>query len=145
MNNESKNDEPHDSIDSKFGVGDKVWVKPPAARCTTFWNPGIVTGINSKYNIEVDGVPRHLRDVRRRWVDDFRREDENFVAIPLQANDPDFTASPEGSEPDEVGPGNAELINGYDPVRRSARQRRFPRRFNDFLIDSDGDIMGECD
>ena len=90
-------------------------------------------------------MPRHLRDVRRRWVDDFRREDENFVAIPLQANDPDFTASPEGSEPDEVGTGNAELINGYDPVRRSARQRRFPRRFNDFLIDSDGDIMGECD
>ena len=145
LNNESKNDEPHDSIDSEFSVGDKVWVKPPAARCTTFWNPGIVTGINSKYNIEIDGVPRHLRDVRRRWVDDSRREDENFVAIPLQANDPDFTASPEGSEPDEVGTANAELINGYDPVRRSVRQRRFPKRFNDFLIDSDGDIMGECD
>ena len=70
----SENDEPHDSIDSEFAVDDKVWVKPPAAHCTTFWNPGTSTGINSKYYIEIDGVPWHLRDVTRRWADDISRK-----------------------------------------------------------------------
>ena len=64
--------------------------------------------------------------VRRRLVDDFRREKENFGAVSMLANDPDFTALPEGSEPDEVGTGNTKLIYSDNPVWRSARQRRFP-------------------
>ena len=34
------------------------------AHCTTHWGKGIVTGVNSANNIEVDGVPRHILDVR---------------------------------------------------------------------------------
>ena len=45
-------------------VGDEVWVKPPHARCTTQWGKGWVTGIHSKNNISVDGMPRHVLDVR---------------------------------------------------------------------------------
>ena len=46
-------------------VGEEVWVKPPNARCTTQWQKGQVTGINSRNNISVDGMPRHILDIRR--------------------------------------------------------------------------------
>lgn len=44
---------------------DEVWVKPPHARCTTRWQKGIVTGLNSRSNVSVDGMPRHILDLRR--------------------------------------------------------------------------------
>ena len=46
-------------------VGDEVWVKPPNARCTTQWGKGRVTDIHSKNNVSIDGVPRHVLDIRR--------------------------------------------------------------------------------
>ena len=46
-------------------VGDEVWVKPPNARCTTQWGRGRVTDIHSKNNVSIDGVPRHVLDIRR--------------------------------------------------------------------------------
>ena len=46
-------------------VGDEVWVKPPNACCTTQWGKGRVTGIHSKNNVSVDGMPRHVLDIRR--------------------------------------------------------------------------------
>ena len=46
-------------------VGDEVWVKPPHARCTMQWKKGYVTRINTKNNVSVDGMPRHILDVRR--------------------------------------------------------------------------------
>ena len=39
-------------------------MKPPGAKCTTSWKPGRVTAINSTTNIEVDGIPRHVQDIR---------------------------------------------------------------------------------
>ena len=51
----------HDSIK----VGDEVWVKPANVRCTTRWTKGNVTGIVSSNNIIVDGVPRHILDIRK--------------------------------------------------------------------------------
>lgn len=48
-----------------INLGDEVWVKPPHARCTTQWRKGIVTGLNSKSNVSVDGMPRHILDIRR--------------------------------------------------------------------------------
>ena len=49
-----------------FSVGDAVWVKPPGARCTTIFDRGRVTGVISDCAVEVDGVPRHVRDIRLR-------------------------------------------------------------------------------
>ena len=45
-------------------MGEEVWVKPPDARCTTQWRKGIVTNVNSVNNISVNGMPRHVLDVR---------------------------------------------------------------------------------
>ena len=49
---------------SKVAVGDEVWVKPPRARCTSHWRRGTITGINSDNNVSVDGLPRHILDIR---------------------------------------------------------------------------------
>ena len=46
-------------------VGDEVWVKPPGARCFTHWNRGQITDVTSSNNVSVDGVPRHILDVRK--------------------------------------------------------------------------------
>ena len=48
---------------------------------------------------------------------------KTLLRFHCSANDPDFTASSEGSEPNEVGTGKAELINGDDLLRHSARPR----------------------
>jgi hypothetical protein len=45
-------------------VGDAVFVKPPLCKCTTVWPVGTVTGVQSTLKVEVDGVPRHIADVR---------------------------------------------------------------------------------
>ena len=50
---------------ASLDVGDVVWVKPPSARCTTQWRKGVVTKVNTSKNVEVDGVPRHIGDIRK--------------------------------------------------------------------------------
>ena len=52
-----------DCGDGRVQIGEEVWVRPRGACCTTRWGRGIVTGMNSANNVEVDGVPRHILDV----------------------------------------------------------------------------------
>ena len=61
----SEIDDGQESDKRAYSVVDKVWVKPHKARCTSLWNPGIVTKVNSEHNVEVNGVPRHVCDMRR--------------------------------------------------------------------------------
>ena len=51
-------------MNSRIEVGEEVWVKPPNARCTTKWKKGRVTQINSRNNVEINGMPRHVLDIR---------------------------------------------------------------------------------
>ena len=50
---------------SRVVMGEEVWVKPADGRCTTQWKKGRVTGINSNNNVSVDGMPRHILDLRK--------------------------------------------------------------------------------
>lgn len=54
-----------EEISTEFQVGDLVAVKPVDGRCTSRWRLGRVTGLTSVNNIEVDGVPRHVLDLRK--------------------------------------------------------------------------------
>ena len=45
-------------------IGDEVWVKPLNGRCTTQWGRGVVTEVNSRNNVSIDGFPRHILDIR---------------------------------------------------------------------------------
>jgi len=53
------------------------WVKPPGARCTTQWGRGVVTKVNSRNNVEVNHVPRHVLDLRKVAVPDDGDDAEN--------------------------------------------------------------------
>uniref|UniRef100_A0A5S6QBG4 Integrase catalytic domain-containing protein n=1 Tax=Trichuris muris TaxID=70415 RepID=A0A5S6QBG4_TRIMR len=55
-----------DPSESTYRRGDLVWVKPPGARCDTRYHKGTVTEVISDRAVEVDGMPRHIRDLRRR-------------------------------------------------------------------------------
>ena len=46
-------------------VGNEVWVKPGSARCTMRWDRGKITGVNSRDNVSVDGMTRHILHIRR--------------------------------------------------------------------------------
>ena len=46
-------------------VGDSVWVRQRGMRCTELSRRGTVTGIVSEQVVTVDGIPRHVRDLRR--------------------------------------------------------------------------------
>ena len=41
-----------------------MWVKPPGITCHTRFDHGTVTKVISNLAAEVDGIPRHIRDLR---------------------------------------------------------------------------------
>jgi len=53
-----------EDFNSDFVIGSRVFVKPVAARCHSRWPVGRVTAINSQTNVDVNGVPRHISDLR---------------------------------------------------------------------------------
>ena len=129
----------HDSVVTE---GDRVWVKPPGARCTSQWDRGVVTKINSRHNVEVNGVPRHVCDIRP------RNECQSVGR---------FSALPFFALLDGVGTGtDVELENINEPQleheqhvaetentsgdagcgeRRGSRERRAPSYLNDYVLD----------
>ena len=56
-----------DTKHSFYQIGDRVWVKAPHSRCTTKFNRGRVTGMISLQSLLVDGIPRHVKDLRPRF------------------------------------------------------------------------------
>lgn len=104
-------------------IGDEVWVKPPNVRCTTQWGRGTVTEVHSRNNVSVDGMPRHILDLRR--VVDSSTDEGDEPAV----DEGDEPAVDEGGEPavDEV-------------PRRSQRERRRPVWMSDY---SEGVSSGE--
>lgn len=49
---------------NRYSVGQKVWVKPDGARCDSAFATGTVTKVLSEQAVEVNGMPRHVRDLR---------------------------------------------------------------------------------
>ena len=49
---------------NRFEIGQSVLVKPFPMHCTSIWKPGVITDINSSTNVVVDGMPRHVSDLR---------------------------------------------------------------------------------
>lgn len=93
-------------------VGEEVWVKPPDAKCTSHWKRGTVTDVHSPNNISVDGIPRHVLDVRR-------------VILPSESSEEE--RSEEEVQEVEIEP------------RRSQRERRPPVWMQDYDTGSGGE------
>jgi hypothetical protein len=45
-------------------IGTHVYTKPQNCKCFTPWREGRITGSNGTTMFEVDGIPRHVADVR---------------------------------------------------------------------------------
>ena len=103
-------------------IGEEVWVKPPGARCTTKWKKGHITGISSRNNVSVDGMPRHILDVRK-------------VFIPQASSDESEVE--DGERPDEErqqGGGDSTSDDAQIlPDARPRRTRRRPGWLNDYV------------
>ena len=52
--------------ETRYEVGDVVFVRPPNPSCTSMWTTGRVTKILSNQKYEIDGVPRHVSHLRLR-------------------------------------------------------------------------------
>ena len=65
MINEEVNDDVNTTPSVLFSVGMKVLVKPNSTRCTSEWEEGTMTHVRNGLVVEVDGIPRHIADVRR--------------------------------------------------------------------------------
>jgi hypothetical protein len=127
-------------------VGDEVWVKPPNGRCTTRWGRGRVTGVNSRNNICVDGMPRHILDIRRVIYDGSEvegRKEVDDVHHHIFDDCRVIHLDSEGGE--EVNGGqdfevweDADQRQEHDEgvrVGRPIRERRQPVRFDDYEME----------
>ena len=111
-----------------------------------------MTKVNSVHNVEVDGVPRHVCDMRRRWADEGERDDESLISANLPTVRPNFvSSSSESNFEKDVERRNATQENGNDVEneslllpRRELRARRLPAHLKDFFVNDDFEITGEC-
>ena len=102
--------EPEPSPEIRNGsltVGDLVYVKPPDVRCTSTWPVGKVSHVNSSTNVDINGVPRHVADIRP-------------VVRPVVVDDNAEEAQDVEEEPEQDLP---------LAMRRPVRTRNAPERF----------------
>ena len=104
----------HGTPECTLRVGEEVWVKPPDAKCTSQWGRGVVTEVNSNNNVSINGMPRHVLDLRR-----------------VTVGSEDDSSSDEAYD-DAIGVDGVESVSSpveEAPTRRyPARERRPPRR-----------------
>ena len=101
-----------------------MWVKPSENRCHTKYKLGTVTRVVSEQTMEVDGMPRHVRDLRSAvppetaptTAQSFMSDDEELPLLPARR----------GSE--EESSDSEEEVDRPTP-RRSGREKRFPDRY----------------
>lgn len=109
-----------------FQLGDRVWVKPPGYRCHTKFGTGVITRIISDQAAEVDGMPRHVRDLRPR-----SREVEMSEPA-TQSNEIDGESDSEPCQPSD-GTGPVDEVSDDEsppqPCRVSGRVRTEPDRY----------------
>ena len=110
-----------------YAEGDSVWMRPPQARCDRQFDRGVVQRVLSDQAVEVNGVPRHIRDLRRRTEAtqaetppsrNARAEDEPMVLT--FRRQPGLLSQAQQSAPP--------WEDDRPPLRRSERLRRAPDR-----------------
>lgn len=103
-----------DQLVPGYWVGQRVFVKPGQSGCTTVWPEGRITRVVSSLQVEVDGVPRHVADVR---------------PVPMEdADEP--PASAQGSDMDDEGDLLMDEACSVESVPASGDEveRRYPQR-----------------
>lgn len=98
-------------------------MKAPGSRCDLQYREGIVTGLVSNQVTEVDGIPRHIRDLGHRifpqdpqdqGTDNYNASNEDLL-VTFSAHDaPQVDQALEGSD-DDVG---SQQLRHYTRTRR---------------------------
>lgn len=57
--------EDEEEMNNPYKVGDEVWVTPPNARCDSRHSRALVAKVVSDQAVEINGVPRHIKHIRR--------------------------------------------------------------------------------
>ncbi|XP_065654796.1 uncharacterized protein LOC136081411 [Hydra vulgaris] len=122
----------------RFRIGDKVWLKPPNARCYTKWQPATITRNASKQIVEVNGIPRHVKHVRPR--NDTQSCIIPDVEIEMNTETGLENAKNQGEQvKDETNEENVEAEDRPQEIdmllRRSGRERRMPSKYFDCYLD----------
>ncbi|XP_065662657.1 uncharacterized protein LOC136085293 [Hydra vulgaris] len=127
-----------------YRIGEKVYVRPAGAKCTSVCKIGTVTDILTNTNIEIDGVPRHVRDVRIAPASNSSNASSKIViSEEVDSDESDledldiFAAREEGTEEtvvdaEEEADGREIVDNLLPAIRRSTRERKKPTYLNDY-------------
>lgn len=137
-------------IQGLYSEGDEVWIKPANSRCDKQYRLGVVTRLVSKSAVEVDGITRHVRDLRPVVMSAERQGEwsgRKYEPMPLpgdpcgQQEDDDqlleLGRSENVGEESGSSSGSAEEteVARQTPVGRPARVRRPPAWFGDYVVD----------
>ena len=127
-----------ESNKNSYQAGDQVYVKPGKARCDTMWRRGIVTRVQADNVVEVDGVNRHVADVRhgeQQHMPNLELEQQSAVNPGVEL---DYRADGDYADIDGDDGGNDD--NAYEDDSDSSdeepvvRDRRPPQWLVDFYI-----------
>ncbi|MPC30392.1 hypothetical protein E2C01_023655 [Portunus trituberculatus] len=82
-------------VNNAYPNGEEVWVRPHDVHCDRQYNRGVVKGVVSEQAVEINGVPRHVRDLRHHSLstrsqsgNDETDEDYDGLYINLHTNGP---------------------------------------------------------
>ena len=120
-------------VTCKYEVGDRVWVRDPSRRCDKQSSLGTVTKVISAQTVEVDGMPRHVRDLRVARVEPSDAQ-ERGAAVRDDADEPSYIYIPapcvnDAAEREGGGPGLTEAApENPDPEREATAQPEPLRR-----------------
>ncbi|KAG0715414.1 hypothetical protein GWK47_012001 [Chionoecetes opilio] len=110
-----------EEVNNIYRVGEEVWVRPHDARCDRRYGRGAVTRELSDQAVEINGVPRHFRDLRHRSLSlashegcDVMDEECDELYIRLSTQDP---------AGDEADPDSGD-VPPREQLRRSTRERK---------------------
>ena len=118
-----------------YVVGNIVWIKTPSSRCTTKFKLRWVTGVVSHHSVEINRVPRHIKDLRpfQGPIRPSKSEtnSENQIPITLGSIPLDDTPDTTRLEADDS---STDLSSSEDyvpivPLRWSTRQKRPTRSY----------------
>jgi len=112
-----------------YKVGDAVWVRRRGTRCTEQSRRGVVTGIVSTQVVEVDGLPWHVRCLRRRHDGVVTGSDSRTSSDSRDSDEPPLYVPVHGArESGSESGGESETTPPEPPLRRSERDRHPPQR-----------------
>lgn len=96
-----------------YQVGDKVWVRLPSAHCDERHGRGTVTRVLLHQAVDVDGVPRHVKDLHlctsteEKYTTAIDENDkELYIEVNTQTVDGEEPACDATDESDHVVAGN---------------------------------------